>query len=420
MYESKKKSVHDLVADMPEGLTTWIDVAPAQPMGIIKELGEQRKNISVHTMLDAFDVPWYREDPDIHAVSWFSGAFARKAVNAGTADVMPCHYHDYPALLRLREEINCICLAVSPMDENGNFSLGLTGSASEDIIRRVPYVFLEVNPNMPRCLNGPVVNISRVTALCEGDWEIPHAGKTVIDDVSRKIGDLIAAEVPDGATIQLGIGAIPDAVGEALMSKKHLGIHTELLTDSMIELLECGAVDNSMKPINTGVTVATFAFGSQKMYDYINNNPSVAILPVDYVNDPQTIAQHPNFISINAAIEVDFYGQVCAESIGTKHISGSGGQVDYVRGAVMSRGGKSFISFPSTASGGKVSRIKSILTPGAQVTTGKNEVDMIVTEYGIAKLRGRTLKERTEALIGIAHPDFREELRREAKEMHIL
>lgn len=240
------------------------------------------------------------------------------------------------------------------------------------------------------------------------------------DAVSTAIGEIIAREIPDGSTLQLGIGAIPDAVGMALRNKVDLGIHTEMLTDSMIELIACGAVTNRLKPIHTGRTVATFAYGSRRMYDYIDDNPAVEILPVDYVNDPEVIARHPLFMSINAALEVDLWGQVCAESVGFKHISGTGGQVDYVRGAVLSPGGKSFIAMPSTAKNGQISRIVIRLAPGAVVTTGKNDVDYIVTEYGIAKLRGRTRSERARALIQIAHPQFREALMEEAKRLRFL
>ena len=211
-----------------------------------------------------------------------------------------------------------------------------------------------------------------------------------------------------------------DFITMALKAKHDLGIHTEMFTDSMVELIECGAVNNSKKQIHRGKTVTTFAFGSQRIYDYIDDNPAVEILPVEYVNDPDVICQNDNMISINAAVEVDLFGQVCAESVGTKHMSGSGGQIDYVRGACQSRGGKSFIAFTSTAKGGTISKIKSILTPGAVVTTSKNDVDYIVTEYGVAHLRGRSLGERARQLIAIAHPDFRDELTFEAKKRGIM
>ena len=241
-----------------------------------------------------------------------------------------------------------------------------------------------------------------------------------------RLGDDIPVNVEALSTgslaldLALGIGGIPDAVGSALMEKRHLGIHTELFTDSMVKLLQCGAADNSRKPIHTGKTVAAFALGAKSMYDFLDRNPDVEIRPVDYVNDPAVIAQHDNFVSVNSALEVDFFGQVCAESIGTRHYSGTGGQVDYVRGAVMSKGGQSFIAFPSTSKNDPISRIRPILTPGAIVTTSKNDVDVIVTEYGVAKLRGKTLKQRTQALIAIAHPKFRDELLFEARRRNLL
>ena len=254
----------------------------------------------------------------------------------------------------------------------------------------------------------------------EYNHDLPVLPPVQLDEVSKTIGGLIAERIPDGACLQLGIGAIPDATGMALKAKHDLGIHTEMFTDSMVELIECGAVNNSKKQIHRGKTVTTFAFGSQRIYDYIDDNPAVEILPVEYVNDPDVICQNDNMISINAAVEVDLFGQVCAESVGTKHMSGSGGQIDYVRGACQSRGGKSFIAFTSTAKGGTISKIKPILTPGAVVTTSKNDVDYIVTEYGVAHLRGRSLGERARQLIAIAHPDFRDELTFEAKKRGIM
>jgi acyl-CoA hydrolase len=241
-----------------------------------------------------------------------------------------------------------------------------------------------------------------------------------LDDMSRVIGGYIADEVPHEATFQLGIGAIPEAVGLALRDKRNLGIHTELLTDSMIELIRCGAVTNAAKPIHRGKTVATLSYGSQDMYDYIHENDDIEFLPVDYTNDPAVIARHPKFMSVNGALAVDFYGQVCAESLGTRHVSGTGGQSDYVRGAISSPGGKSFIAFPSTAAGGTVSRIAATLPLGSVVSTSKNDVDCIVTEYGIARLRGKTLWQRTKELIAVAHPDFRDQLLYDARRMNII
>lgn len=379
-------------------------------------------NITQHTLLDTAAFPFYREEfaGKYHGVSWFSQGPARKAINAGFADVMPAYYRDIPGLFQeyIRPEI--LVATVSPMDKHGYFSTGCDGSISAGLLSTAKVILLEVNAKMPRSLTAPQIHISQVSALWENEQPLLCLPSTKIDEVSAKIGDYIAEEIPNGATLQLGIGAIPDAVGLALKGKQHLGIHTEMFTDSMMALIECGAVDNSAKPIHTGKTVAAFALGSQRMYDYIDDNPMMEVLPVDYVNDPAVIARHPNFISVNAALEVDFYGQVCAESIGTRHISGTGGQSDYVRGAVQSKGGKSFIAFASTANGGEISRIVPVLMPGAQVSTSKNDVDHIVTEYGVAKLRGRTLSQRTKALIAIAHPKFRDELAFRAKKQNII
>ena len=375
-----------------------------------------------HSLLDLGPRAYFspRTAAGYHGVSWFSGGAARKAAENGTLDIMPAYYRDIPGLVRDYLKPEAFVAVVSSMDRHGYFSTGCDSSITPALLQNAKLIFLEVNSNMPRSLASPQIHISQVTALWENHEPLVCLPPVKIDETSAKIGQYIAEEIPNGATLQLGIGAIPDAVGMALKEKRHLGIHTEMFTDSMVDLIACGAVDNSRKPIHTGKTVATFAVGSRKMYDYINDNPAVAMLPVDYVNDPAIIARHPKFMSVNAALEVDFYGQVCAESIGTRHISGTGGQSDYVRGAIQSEGGKSFIAFSSTAGGGEVSRIVPTLTPGACVSTSKNDVDCIVTEYGIAKLRGKTLSQRTKALIAIAHPKFRDELTYQAKKENIM
>ena len=380
------------------------------------------KNITQHTLLDTGDFPFFQPElaGEYRDVTWFSQAFARKAVNAGLADVMPAYYRDIPDLFRDYVRPNILSATVSPMDKHGYFSTGCDGSISRALLETARVVLLEVNPNMPRSLSSAQIHISQVSDLWESNRQMTTLTPAAMDEISRMIGGYIAEEIPNGATIQLGIGAIPDAVGNALADKHDLGIHTEMFTDSMMTLIELGAVNNSKKPIHTGKTVAAFALGSKRMYDYIDDNTMVEMLPVDYVNDPAVIAEHPNFISVNSALEVDFFGQVCAESIGTSHVSGTGGQSDYVRGAVQSKGGISFIAFSSTAKHGTVSRIMPTLTPGAQISTSKNDVDCIVTEYGVAKLRGRTLSQRTRALIAVAHPKFRDQLIFEAKKENII
>ena len=427
LYENKKCTPAEAVRMIRDGESVFSDITVSQPRELFRALGDYVKEtgyrgITMENILDVYPMPCYEPETRelVKGVSWFMGGGAKKNIAQGYGDIVPAYYRDFASLMTENYSIDVFVAAVSPMDRHGYFSVGTVGSVSRELLEKAKCIILEVNPKVPRALDAPMIHISRVDCLCEADYDLPVLPVHEPDEVSRTIGELIAAEIPDGATLQLGIGAIPDCVGNALMEKHHLGLHTEMLTDSMIGLIESGAVDNTAKPLHTGCTVAAFAFGSKRIYDYIDDNPAVKLLPVGYVNDPAVIAQHPGFISVNAAVEVDFFGQVCAESIGTRPISGTGGQADYVRGAVMSKGGKSFIAFPSTAAGGKVSRIVATLTPGAQVSTSKNDVDHIVTEYGIAKLRGKSLSERTKALIGIAHPAFREQLTYEAKKEMIL
>ncbi len=428
MYKQLLATADELAGRIESNDVLCCDITLAQPGALLNAVAKHVKekgltNVKQHILLDVYPYEMYQDVELLGkytGVSWFSSGGARKAVSNGLADVMPCYYRDIPGLFTQYVDVDYFVAAVSPMDKHGYFSMSTVGSASQALLHKAKHIIVEVNKNLPRALNSPMVHISQIDGLYENHVPLVCLPKAEIDETSKTIGGLIAERIPDGATLQLGIGAVPDAVGLALKHKHDLGIHTEMFTDSMVELIECGAVNNSKKPIHTGKTVATFAFGSQRIYDLIDDNPAFELLPVDYVNDPAVIAQHPNFVSINAALEVDFYGQVCAESIGTKHVSGSGGQVDYVRGATQSPGGMSFIAFPSTAKGGTVSKIMPTLTPGAIVTTSKNDVDYIVTEFGIAKLRGKPLSERAKALISIAHPNFRDELTFAAKKQGIL
>ena len=426
---AKKLMTADAVAEQVQ--SNWLfgmDTGPSQTPAIMAAVANKIRNsditgVKVQTLLDVYPFEFYADDSlkgKMTGYSWFSSGGARKAVNAGYADILPAYYRDVPRHIRVEYEYDAFCVSVSPMDSHGYFSLANNGSYAEAMMDKAKRIFVEVNDQQPRCLCGTQIHVSQVDAIVEFNHELPVLPPVVIDETSRTIGNLIAEQIPDGACIQLGIGAIPDATGMALKAKHDLGIHTEMFTDSMVELIERGAVNNSKKQIHRGKSVTTFAYGSKRIYDYIDDNPAIEILPVDYVNDPAVICKNDNMISINAALEVDFFGQVCAESVGTKHMSGSGGQIDYVRGACQSKGGKSFIAFTSTAKGGTISKIKPILTPGAICTTSKNDVDYIVTEYGIAHLRGRSLGERTKQLIAIAHPDFRDELTFEAKKRGIL
>lgn len=428
MYQEKLTTPDKIARQVQSGWLLGMDTATSQTPAIMTAIAEYIRSsditdVKVQALLDAYPFEFYT-DPTLAGkmtgYSWFSSSAARKAVNAGYADIIPAYYRDFPTRIRTEYDYDAVCVEVAPMDRHGYFSLALNGSYIDAMLDKTKRIFLEVNDRQPRGLCGSLIHISQVDAIVEYNHDLPVLPPVQLDEVSKTIGGLIAERIPDGACLQLGIGAIPDATGMALKAKHDLGIHTEMFTDSMVELIECGAVNNSKKQIHRGKTVTTFAFGSQRIYDYIDDNPAVEILPVEYVNDPDVICQNDNMISINAAVEVDLFGQVCAESVGTKHMSGSGGQIDYVRGACQSRGGKSFIAFTSTAKGGTISKIKPILTPGAVVTTSKNDVDYIVTEYGVAHLRGRSLGERARQLIAIAHPDFRDELTFEAKKRGIM
>ncbi|MCL2365838.1 MAG: 4-hydroxybutyrate--acetyl-CoA CoA transferase [Oscillospiraceae bacterium] len=425
-YQEKQQTIEQLANMVQSGWNMCSDIGISIPFAMYDAIGRrvQRseiKDITMQNFLDIDTMPCFDHTltDKIRGVSWFSGAQGRKAINTGNADVMPNYFRDAPSLFRDFIDIDAYCAVVSPMDKHGYFSTcnAATGFAQS---RKAKRIFLEVNKNMPRSAYTSFIHISQVTALFENHIPLVTSAPAVEDEVGTRIGNYIIEEIPNGATIQLGIGNIPDTVGQLLKSKRNLGIHTELFTDSMMELLECGAADNTLKPIHEGRSVATFVFGTKKLYDFIDDNPGIEMHTVDYVNNPAIIAQHPNMMSINSAVEVDFMGQVCAESIGSRHVSGTGGQVDFVRGAVQSHGGKSFIAFSATASGGTISRISSVLKSGAVVTTSKNDVDIIVTEYGIAKLRGKSVYQRAKALIAIAHPQFRDELTFQARKLNII
>ena len=427
-YKQKKMTADEVAAQVGDNWLIGMDAAIAQTPAIIDALCRRAENsglkgVRVQMLLDSFPYPFYADGHlfgKVMGESWFASGGARKALAEGWADFIPNYYRDCPRHIRANYDYDAFCVSVSPMDKHGYFSLGSVSSYSPAMIDKAKRIFVEVNENTPRAVCGTQLHISQITGLVENTFELPTLPPAKLDETSSIIGNLIAEQIPDGACIQLGIGAIPDAVGLALQSKHDLGIHTEMFTSSMVDLIKCGAVNNSRKQIHRGITVTTFAFGSKAINDFIDDNPSIAIMPVDYVNNPEVICRNDNMISINAALEVDLFGQVCAESIGTKIMSGSGGQVDYVRGACQSRGGKSFIAFTSTAKGGTISKIKTSLTPGAVVTTSKNDVDYIVTEYGLAHLRGETLSSRVKQLIAIAHPDFRDELTFDAKKRGIL
>lgn len=428
LYNSKLMTAEQAASLVQSNWLIGMDVGAAQTPSIISGIAARAKNneltsVKVQTLLDVYPFEYFADKElfgKMSGESWFASSGARYAINGGWGDVIPNYYRDTPELIRKYYDYDVFCVSVSPMDKHGYFSLATCHSFSSAMLEKAKHIFVEVNENQPRAVCGLQIHVSQVTAIVENHITLPILAPVEIDKDSELIGNYIAELIPDGACIQLGIGAIPEATGIALKTKHDLGIHTEMFTDSMIELIQCGAVNNSKKQIHRGKSVTTFAYGSKRIYDYLDDNPAIEILPVDYVNDPDIICKNDNMISINAALEIDLWGQVCAESVGTKFMSGTGGQVDFVRGACQSRGGKSFIAFTSTAKNGTISKIKSILTPGAVCTTSKNDVDYIVTEYGVAHLRGQSLSTRAKQLISIAHPNFRDELRFEAKKRGII
>ena len=314
--------------------------------------------------------------------------------------------------------VDAAIVQVSPPDEHGFCSLGVEVIATKAAVEAAPIVIAMVNPRMPRTLGDTFVHVSRFTAIVEVDWPLPELKREGFGEVERRIGEHVAGLIEDGATLQMGIGAIPDAVLASLEGRRDLGVHTEMISDGVLEAWEKGLITGAKKSLHPGKIVGTFVLGSERLYRFVHDNPLFELHPADYVNDPFVIAQNRKMVAINSAIEVDLTGQVVADSIGTRIYSGFGGQLDFIRGAARSEGGKPIIALPSTAKG--QSRIVPFLKPGAGVVTTRADVHYVVTEWGVAELFGRSLRERAKALIAIAHPDFREALLQGAWERGLL
>lgn len=350
--------------------------------------------------------------------SFFGGGSTRKALNGTYGDFTPSFFFEIPKLFKKdgKLPVDVAIIQVSSPDEHGYCSYGISCDYTKGAAENAKIVIAQVNKYMPRTLGDSFIHLSEMNYIVAYDEPILQLVPPKIGEIEQKIGEYCASLIQDGDTLQLGIGAIPDAVLTFLKDKKHLGIHSEMISDGVVDLILAGVIDNSKKTIHKNKCVVSFLMGSPKLYDFVNNNPAVELYPVDYVNHPMIIAKNDNMISINSALQVDLMGQVNAESIGAKQFSGTGGQVDFVRGASMSKGGKSIIAMPSTAAKGRISKIVMNLDLGSTVTTSRNDVDYVVTEYGIASLKGKTLRERAKALIAIAHPDFRESLMKQALE----
>lgn len=357
----------------------------------------------------------------IRVNSVFISPNVRGAVNAGLADFTPVFLSEIPLLFkRKRLVLDVAVIQVSPPDQHGYCSYGVEVGVTKTAAESAGMIIAEVNPNMPRTLGDSFIHVSQIDYFVEVDYALPEVPPQPASDIQNRIAEHVAALVPDAATLQMGIGGIPDAVLRRLTSHKNLGIHTELFSDGVMDMIEMGVITNSAKSIHAGKVVAGFVIGTQALYHYIHDNPIFELHPTEYVNDPFVVAKNDRMISINSALEVDLTGQVCADSIGPQFYSGVGGQLDFVRGAARSKDGNSIIALPSTAKNDTLSRVVPFLKQGAGVTTTRNDVHYVVTEYGAADLWGRTIAERVQALINIAHPNFREELMAYAREQNYI
>lgn len=347
--------------------------------------------------------------------SLFTGPALRKPIAEARADFIPVFLSDIPGLFTQRIiPLDVAIVQLSPPNEHGHCTLGTSVDSALAAVHAAPIILAEINERMPRTMGHSVVPMERITAFTHTDRPlVTHPQGAEESPVEAQIGELIANLVEDGSTLQMGIGAIPDAALARLRDKHDLGVHTEMFSDRLIDLVECGAVTNREKKVHPGRSVTSFVAGSQRLFDFVHDNQAVEFHPCDRTNDTALIRKNPKVVAINSAIEIDLSGQVCADSIGFDIFSGIGGQMDFVRGAVLSPGGKAIIALPSTAARGKVSRITNALKPGAGVVTTRGHVEWIVTEYGAVNLHGKSLRQRGEALISIAHPDFRPELTRE-------
>jgi acyl-CoA hydrolase len=352
------------------------------------------------------DKPEYADS--FHINCMFVSESVRQAVNEGRADFIPIFLSDIPDLFRKQKQIDVAIVQVSQPDQHGYCSLGVSVDIARSAVNTAKHIIAQVNPNVPRTHGDSLVHTSRFTSM------VYHYGVKVRED-ELKIGQLIAGLIEDGSTLQMGIGTIPDAVLRSLHGHKNLGVHTEMCSDGIIELVDNDVINNTKKKIHPYKTVTGFAVGTRRLYDYVNDNPAFVFLDIDYVNDPHVIRRNPKVIAINSAIEVDLTGQVCADSIGTRQFSGIGGQMDFMRGAALSEGGKPIIALTSRTNKG-VNRIVPFLKQGAGVVTTRGHIHYVVTEHGIAYLFGKNLRERAKELINIAHPDDREMLEREAFE----
>jgi 4-hydroxybutyrate CoA-transferase len=426
-YRKKVTTAEDAVRCIRSGDHVWIHAGCNNPEELIRAMVARADELTgvevVHLLtFGCADYVEPRYQRSFRHRSLFTGANVREALNAGRADFVPIHLSEVPRLMETGlQKVDVALIHLAPPDEHGFCSFGVGVECSKAAAQHAREVVAVVNRQMPRSLGDSFIHVSKLTRVVEVDrpvLELPQVAQ--VGEVARSIGQHIVELIEDGATLQMGIGEIPDAVLGALTNRRDLGIHTEMFSDGMVGLFEAGVVTNEAKTLHRGKIIASFVLGSRKTFDFLDNNPLIEFHPSDYVNDPMVIAQNDRMVAINSAIAVDITGQVCADSIGKSIYSGFGGQVDFIRGAGRSKGGRPIIAMPATAKEGRLSRIVDTLVEGSGVVTSRADVHYVVTEFGVAALHGRSLRERALALIGVAHPDFREELRAAARARKLL
>jgi 4-hydroxybutyrate CoA-transferase len=414
-YRKRAVTAEEVVAAIGDGQHVFVHGAAATPSPLLEALARRRALTDVRLYHLHLAGPCPFAEPDgpsgIVSVSFFAGENVRAAINDGRAELIPIFLSDIPALFETRRiPLDVALVQLSPPDAHGNCTLGTSVDTALAAVESARIVLAEINERMPRTHGHAVVPLSRVAAFMHSDRPLHATQPAERGPVEEQIAEHVAALIEDGATLQMGIGAIPDAVLARLTNKLHLGVHTEMFSDGLIPLIEAGVVTNRDKVVHPGRTVTSFVNGSDKLFSFVHDNALVELHPCDRTNDTALIRKNPKVTAINSALEVDLTGQVCADSIGHRVYSGIGGQMDFIRGAALSRGGKPIIALPSTAARGTISRITTALKPGAGVVTTRGHVHYVATEHGVVNLHGLSLRQRAEALIAIAHPDFRQEL----------
>jgi acyl-CoA hydrolase len=420
---TRRGTPQDVLRWVHPGTDIIVGAANGEPVRVIDALEaacDSLDRVRLHQMLalrrrDYID----GKRANLRHVSWFLSPSNRDAFHRGDCDLVPNSFSDVPRLMRQAVKPGLVLAAVSAPDRHGYFSLGPDAEYTAALIGEVPF-FVEVNARMPRTFGGNQLHFSDLVGFCEGDEPLVELTTPEASTRDHQIAAFVAERIPDGATIQAGIGAVPNLVLAMLSGHRELGVHTELLGDAFVELVESGVVTGTRKMTHRNKIVTTSAIGSRRLYDFVADNPGVEFHPVEYTNDPRVIAREPMMTAINATLEVDFLGQCASESLGSDYLSSSGGQPDFARGSVMAEHGQAFIVLHSTTADDTISRIVPQLHLGAAVTTFKNIVDKVVTEYGVAELRGSSIAERTRRLIAIAHPRFREELSQSARALGYL